>query len=68
MKVLLDIKDSKASSLIDVLNGLPYVKVKTISEEKALLIDEIKEAVANLKLVREGKLTPRPARELLDEL
>ncbi len=68
MKVLLDIKDNKASSLIDVLNGLSYVKVKTISEEKALLIEEIKEAVENLKLVREGKLKARPARELLDEL
>jgi len=68
MKVLLDIKDNKASSLIDVLNGLSYVKVKTISEEKALLIEEIKEAVGNLKLVREGKLKARPARELLDEL
>jgi hypothetical protein len=68
MKVLLDIKDSKASSLIDVLNSLSYVKVKTISDEKALLIEEIKEAVENLKLVRQGKLKARPARELLDEL
>jgi polyhydroxyalkanoate synthesis regulator phasin len=68
MKVLLDIKDSKASSLMDVLNGLSYVKIKTISDEKALLIEEIKEAVENLKLVKQGKLTGRPARELLDEL
>ncbi len=64
----MDIKDSKASSLIDVLNGLSYVKVKTISGEKALLIEEIKEAVGNLKMVREGKIKGRPARELLDEL
>ena len=68
MRVLLDIKDSKASSLIEVLNGLSYVKVKPISGEKALLMEEIKEAVENLKLVREGKLKGRPARELLDEL
>jgi hypothetical protein len=68
MKVLLDIKDSKASSLMDVLNGLSYVKVKAISDEKAQLIEEIKEAVENLKLVRQGKLKARPARELLDEL
>jgi hypothetical protein len=68
MKVLLDIKDNKASSLMDVLSGLSYVKVKTISDEKALLIEEIKEAVENLNLIREGKLKGRPARELLDEL
>jgi polyhydroxyalkanoate synthesis regulator phasin len=42
--------------------------VKPITDEKAQLIDEIKEAVENLKLVREGKMKARPARELLDEL
>lgn len=68
MKVLLDIKDNKASSLMDVLNGLSYVKVKTISDEKALLVEEIKEAVENLKLVKQGKLKGKPARDLLNEL
>jgi hypothetical protein len=32
MKVILDIKDNKASHLLEVLKGLSYVKVKTISE------------------------------------
>lgn len=68
MRVLLDIKDNKAASLLEVLRGLPYVKTKTISDEKALLMEEVKEAVENLKLVREGKLKARPAKELLDEL
>ncbi|MBS1533396.1 MAG: hypothetical protein JSU01_24060 [Bacteroidetes bacterium] len=68
MRVLLDIKDNKASSLLEVLNSLPYVKVKPISGEKALLIEDIKEAVENVKLIREGKLKGKPARELLDEL
>lgn len=68
MKVLLDIKDNKANHLLEVLKGLSYVKVKTISEEKALLMEEIKEAVDNLALVREGKLKARPAKDLLNEL
>jgi hypothetical protein len=68
MKVLLDIKDSKAGPLMEVLKGLSYVKATPVSEEKALLIKEVKEAVANLKLVRKGKLKARPAKELLDEL
>jgi len=68
MKVLLDIKDSKATHLMEVLKGLSYVKVKTISDEKALLIEEIKEAVDNLALVRQGKLKARPAKDLLNEL
>lgn len=68
MRVLLDIKDHKAMPLLEVLKGLSYVKTKTISDEKALLMEEIKEAVENLKLVRQGKLKARPAKDLLNEL
>jgi hypothetical protein len=68
MKVLLEIKDSKATHLLEVLKGLSYVKATTISDEKALLLEEIKEAVDNLILVRQGKLKARPAKELLNEL
>ncbi len=68
MKVLLDIKDSKALYLLEVLKGLSYVKTTPISNEKALLMEEIKEAVDNLKLVKVGKLKARSAKELLNEL
>lgn len=68
MKVLLDIKDDKAKPLLEVLKGLSYVKATTISDEKALLMEEIKEAVEELKLVREGKLKGISAKQLLDEL
>ncbi len=44
----LDIKDNKAMHLKEVLKGLKYVKAKTLSGEKSLLIEEIKEAVDNL--------------------
>ena len=68
MKVLLEIKDSKARHLLEVLRSIPYVKTTTISDEKALLIKEIKEAVTELNQVKTEKLKARPARELLDEL
>jgi len=68
MKVLLEIKDSKAKHLLEVLKGLSYVKATTISDEKALVLKEIKEAVENLTLVRQGKLKARPAKDLLNEL
>lgn len=38
------------------------------SDEKILLLEEIKEAVENLKLVRQGKLKAVAAKELLNEL
>jgi polyhydroxyalkanoate synthesis regulator phasin len=68
MKVLLDIKDNKATHLLEVLKGLSYVKKTTLSNEKALLMEEVKEAVDNLNLVRQGKLKARPAKDLLDDL
>ena len=68
MRVLLDIKDNKAMHLLEVLKGLSYVKTTTISNEKAVLMEEIKEATENLALVRKGKLKLQTARELYDEL
>ena len=68
MKVLLEIKDSKAPFFMEVLKNFTFVKAKPINEEQEQLIAEIKEAVENVKLVRKGKLKARPARELLNEL
>jgi hypothetical protein len=68
MKVILDIKDNKALHLLEVLKGLSYVKTKTISDEKALLMEEIKEAVQELTLIREGKLKGISAKDLLNDL
>lgn len=68
MKVLLDIKDDKALHLMEVLKSLPYVKATTISSEKALLIEEIKEAVDNLSMAKEGKVKLKSARNLYNEL
>lgn len=68
MKVLLDIKDSKALHLMEVLKSLPYVKTQQLTDEKAELLGDIREAVENLKLVRSGKLKAKPAKGLLKEI
>jgi hypothetical protein len=68
MKVLLDIQDNKADSLMDVLRSISYVKAKTITDEKALLMEEIKEAVEEMKLIRAGKKKARNAEDFLNEL
>lgn len=68
MKVLLDIKDSKATHLLEVLKGLSYVKTTTISNEKALVMEEIKDAVEELKLIRAGKKKARNAEDFLNDL
>lgn len=68
MKVLLDIKENKVSFVMELLSSLNFVKAKPLSDEKAELIGNIREAVEELKLVRQGKLKGIPAKELLDEL
>ena len=68
MKVLLDVNDNKVDFILELLNNFSFVKVKTLSPAKAQILYEIKEAVENLNLVKEGKLKARPAKDLLNEL
>jgi hypothetical protein len=68
MKVLLDIKDSKAKFVMELLGNLTYVKAHTITPEKARVIEELKEAVQELKLVKSGKKKARNAEDFLNEL
>jgi polyhydroxyalkanoate synthesis regulator phasin len=68
MKAVLDIKDSKALFVMELLNNFSFVKIRPITYEKALLLSEIREAVDNVNLVKKGKLQARPAKELLDEI
>lgn len=69
MKILIDIADKQADFGMEVLRSLSFIKkANPISGEKAQLIEEIKEAVHNLKLVKSGKLRARPAKDLLNEL
>jgi hypothetical protein len=68
MKVILDIQDKKASFFLELLKNFKYVKTKPITPSYAIVIEELKEAVENMKLVADGKLKPRPAEDLLNEL
>jgi hypothetical protein len=55
MKLLLDVRDDKATHLMEVLKGLRFVKTKQISPAKAKLLLELKEAVEEINLVKKGK-------------
>ncbi len=68
MKILLEIPDSKAASLMDVLRSISYVKAKTLTDTKAQLMEEIREAVEEMKQIRAGKKKARNAEDFLNEL
>jgi hypothetical protein len=69
MKVLVDIPDNKADFGLEVLRNLMFVKkANPISSQKYLLMEEIKEAVEELNLIKTGKKTARNAEDFLNEL
>lgn len=69
MKILLDIKDSKAAFLIEILKNFSFVKtVTTITPAKGELMKDIKESVDELNLIKEGKLKARDVEDLISEL
>jgi len=68
MKILLDIPDNRAVSLMDVLKSISYVKAKPITEAKAQLLSEMKDAVEELKLIKAGKKKAQNAEDFLNGL
>jgi hypothetical protein len=67
MKVLLDIPDKKADSFMDVLRHISYVRAMPLTESKAELLSEIREAVHEIKQIRAGKKSSRSVRDFLRE-
>lgn len=68
MKALLDIKDTKAPFVMELLHSFSFVKVKPLTPYKAEVLEGIKEAVEEMKLIKAGKLKGRPAEDLFNEL
>ena len=68
MKAVLEIKESKAQFVMELLDNFSFVKIKPITNEKALLLSEIREAVDTVNLIKRGKIQARPAKELLNEI
>lgn len=68
MKVLLDIRDNKAHFVMELLKSLSFVKAKELTPYKAEVLENIKEAVEEMKLIKKGKLKGKKAEDLFNEL
>ena len=53
---------------IELLNNFKFVKAEPLTPYKAEVLRGIKQAVEEMKLIKEGKLKTTPAKDLLDEL
>ena len=56
MKLLLDVKDSKADFIVELLRNFSFVKTEPISPAKAKFIKEFKSAVEEVNLAKQKKI------------
>lgn len=68
MRVLLNIKDSKADFFLELLKNFAFVKAKPINQEKQKILDDLKEAIEEVKLHKQGKIKMKSIDEFLNEL
>lgn len=68
MKILVDIKDSKADFVLELLRNFPYVKTEQISKKKALFLNDFRGSINEVILAEEGKIKLKSAEQLLNEL
>jgi hypothetical protein len=68
MKILLDIPDNKATFFMELLKNFSFVKAKPLTAYKAKVLEDVKEAVEEMKLIKAGKLEARNAEDLFNEL
>lgn len=68
MKVLLDIKDEKAAFIMELLRNFKFVKAKTLTPQKAEVLEGLKDAFEEVKEIKAGNKKSQPLGEFLDEL
>ena len=68
MKVLLDIKENKVSFVMELLSSMSFVKIKPLTNEKVELMSDMREAVEEVTLIKEGKKQARNAEDFVNGL
>lgn len=68
MKMTIEVRDDKAAFILELLKNFSFVKLDQASKEKARVLEELKEAVAEVNRAKRGEIKLQTARELLNEL
>lgn len=69
MKVILDIRDEKASFIMEVLKNFKDIKdARLLSGYKAEVFGGLQDAIDEVKQIKQGKLKGISAQDLLNEL
>ena len=68
MKLLLEIKDNKAEFILELLKNFSFVKTEPITPAKAEFLRELKGAVSEVTLAKQGKIKLQSAKDFLNDL
>ena len=68
MEFLVSVKKERSVFVKELLSNLKGVKATELTVANKLLLEEMQEAVNELKLIKAGKKKARPVEELLNEL
>lgn len=69
MKVLVDIRnEAKVPFVMEFLGSQSYIKTLPMNDAAAKLMQDLKEAMKEVKLHRQGKIKLKTAEQLLHEL
>ena len=69
MKILIDIRnEANVPFIMEFLDSQSYIKAKPLSDAGAKLLQDLKEAMTEVKLHRQGKIKLKTAEQLLNEL
>ena len=70
-EITIKIKDSKFKFFMELIHNFDFVKVKNESDDepsKEEILEGIRRGLQEVKLIEEGKMKSRPAKEFIREL
>lgn len=72
MRLVLNIRDDKAGFLLELLRNFPFVTTEEITDSaertEAQILEDLREALEEVKLAKAGRIELQSARAFLDEL
>ena len=60
MNVQLDIKDSNAAFVAELIENFTFVEAEPLTPYKAEILQSIKQAVVEMNLIKEGEIKEKP--------
>ena len=68
MNYILTVPDKRKEFLEELFKAMPFLKARAISPAKAERVNEMLDAIEELKAIEDGKRKPRSMKALLREL